>query len=74
MAEVNISKKSGLAALFFCMFFGWMGGHRFYVGKYGTGLLMFFTMGGLGLWWFIDFIMIIGRGFKDKNDLPLKKM
>jgi hypothetical protein len=33
---------------------GLMGGHRFYVGKVGTGLLMLATGGGGGVWWLID--------------------
>lgn len=33
---------------------GLMGGHRFYVGKVGSGLVMLATGGGGGLWWLID--------------------
>lgn len=33
---------------------GLMGGHRLYVGKIGTGLLMLATGGGGGVWWLID--------------------
>lgn len=41
--------------------------HRFYVGKVGTGILMLFTLGGLGIWGLIDFIVILMGNFTDKN-------
>jgi TM2 domain-containing membrane protein YozV len=46
--------------------------HRFYTGKVGTGVLMFVTLGGFGLWALIDFIMLLCGAFKDKEGLPLK--
>ncbi len=47
------------------MFLGTFGVHRFYVGKYGTGILMLLTFGGLGIWALIDYIIIITDGFTD---------
>ena len=41
--------------------------HRFYVGKIGTGLLFFFTVGGLGIWWIYDVIIAITGNFTDKQ-------
>lgn len=64
--QEKISSKSRLAALLLCWFFGCFGVHRFYVGKIGTGILMIITLGGLGIWWIIDFIMIIVGAFRDK--------
>ena len=63
----NVSPKSRLVALLLCFFFGVFGVHRFYVGKVGTGLLQLFTIGGLGLWAFIDMIMIAVGSFSDKE-------
>jgi len=53
--------------LLLCFFIGVIGAHRFYVGKIGTGLLMVFTLGGLGIWTFIDLILIIVGKFKNKD-------
>ncbi len=61
------SPKSRLAALLLCWFFGIFGVHRFYVGKIGTGILQIVTLGGLGIWTLVDFILIIVGSFKDKQ-------
>lgn len=66
-----VSEKSRLAAALLAWFLGVFGVHRFYVGKIGTGLLMLVTLGGLGIWVLIDFIMILVGSFKDKQGLPL---
>ena len=45
-------------ALMLCIFFGWLGIHRFYEGKIFTGFLYLFTLGLLGIGWIIDIIRI----------------
>jgi len=44
-----------------------------YVGKVGTGVIQMFTLGGLGFWALIDWIMILSGGFKDKDGVTLKQ-
>ena len=66
-----ISPNSRAAAAILCWFFGILGIHRFYVGKVGTGLVMLFTLGGLGIWTLIDFIWILVGTFKDKSERVL---
>ncbi len=61
------SGKSRLVTLLLCLLVGYLGVHRFYVGKVGTGVLMIFTLGGLGIWYLIDLIMIVMGIFKDAN-------
>lgn len=63
----GLSDKSRLVALLLCFFLGVFGAHRFYVGKVGTGLLQLFTLGALGIWALVDFIVIIVGGFTDKE-------
>ena len=46
---------------------GPFGAHRFYVGKTGTGVLMLCTLGGAGLWWLYDLILVAGGAFRDAN-------
>jgi TM2 domain-containing membrane protein YozV len=59
------SEKSNVVALLLCFFLGAFGVHRFYVGKVGTGVLQLVTLGGLGIWALIDFIMIVLQKFED---------
>lgn len=61
------SEKSNTVALLLCFFLGFLGAHRFYVGKIGTGVLMLLTLGGLGIWNLIDFIIIVIQKFTDKE-------
>ena len=68
-----ISVSSRLIAFLLALFLGFLGAHRFYVGKVGTAVLMIITLGGLGVWWLIDVIMILLGGFRDKAGLPVKK-
>jgi TM2 domain-containing membrane protein YozV len=64
---VNVSPKSRLVALLLCFFFGFLGIHRFYVGKLGTGILMLLTLGGMGIWLTIDLILIVVGSFRDNE-------
>ncbi len=62
-----MTEKRILPAFLLCFFLGIFGAHRFYVGKIGTGILQLVTLGGLGIWALIDFIMIIVGAFTDKE-------
>jgi TM2 domain-containing membrane protein YozV len=62
-----MTEKRILPAFLLCFLFGVLGFHRFYVGKFRTGILQLFTFGGLGVWALIDFIMIIVGSFTDKE-------
>ena len=62
-----MTEKKILPAFLLCFFLGVFGVHRFYVGKIGTGILQIITLGGLGIWSFIDFVMIIVGAFTDKE-------
>ena len=58
------SEKNWLTTLLLSIF---LGVHRFYAGKIGTGILMLLTLGGCGIWYWIDLIMIIMGKFTDKD-------
>ena len=68
MRHPSVSPKARLIVLLLCFFLGYLGVHRFYVGKVGTGVLMLLTAGGLGIWWIIDTIIIACGSFRDKDD------
>jgi hypothetical protein len=71
---LNRNESSGLTtdntwlvALLLCLFVGFLGIHRFYVGKSGTGFLQIITFGGFGIWVLIDLIMIVTGKFTNKE-------
>ena len=71
---LNRNESSGLTTdntwlvtLLLCLFVGFLGIHRFYVGKSGTGFLQIITFGGFGIWVLIDLIMIVMGKFTDKE-------
>jgi TM2 domain-containing membrane protein YozV len=72
MENTQISDKQFVPTLLLCFFLGFMGVHRFYVGKIGTGILQLFTFGGLGIWSLVDFILIVVGSFKDKDGRVIK--
>ena len=63
--SAGTSEKSRGVALALAAILGPFGAHRFYVGKTGTGILMLCTLGGAGLWYLYDLIMVAGGSFRD---------
>lgn len=61
------SQNQWIVVLLLAFFLGFIGAHRFYVGKNGTGILMILTVGGIGLWVLYDLIVIITGNFKTKE-------
>lgn len=72
-----MKQKSKKLAVALAIFLGWLGIHRFYVGKGGTGtvmLLFSLTLVGLILtvpWAFIDATMMLLGRFEDDKGNPL---
>mgnify|MGYP003972362083 CR=1 FL=1 len=71
--QAELSPKSRLAAGLLCFFLGWLGVHRFYVGKIGTAILMVLTVGGFGIWATIDLIIILVGSFRDAEGRLLRR-
>ena len=73
--EENVQKegKSWLITLLLCIFVGYLGGHRFYTGKIGTGVAQLLTAGGCGIWTLIDLIQILTNKYTDADGNPLVK-
>ena len=61
------SDKDFVTTLLICIFLGGLGVHRFFVDKMGTGVLMLVTLGGLGIWWIIDILLIVTGSFEDSE-------
>ncbi len=56
------SPKSWLAALILSLVGGWLGLDQFYLGNVGLGVGKLITLGGAGIWWFVD-LVLIATGF-----------
>ena len=85
---LQVSDKSKSTAALLAFFLGGFGAHRFYVGKSGSavvmlimaivGILLSCVYIGLplcfavGIWSFVDFIIILTGGFTDSLGRPLK--
>jgi hypothetical protein len=59
------SDKSRGVATALAALLGPFGAHRFYVGKPRSGVLMAVTLGGMGLWWLYDLIVVAAGDFRD---------
>ncbi len=68
-----ISPKSRLAVTLLAYFLGGLGGHRFYLEKYMTAVLMLLTCGGLGIWALVDVILALSGEMKDDNGRYITK-
>jgi TM2 domain-containing membrane protein YozV len=64
-APFSATDKRILPAFLLCFVLGVFGVHRFYVGKVGSGIAQLLTLGGLGVWAFVDLIIIACGAFTD---------
>ena len=63
--------KSKTVTLILCIFLGYLGVHRFYTGKIGTGILYLLTGGIFYIGWIVDIIKIATGSYRDGNNRPL---
>lgn len=55
---VRSKPRNKWVSFFLCIFLGYLGIHRFYEGKFGTGLLWLFTGGLFSIGWIVDAVLI----------------
>ncbi len=55
-----------MTTLVISILFGLLGGDRFYIGDIGLGIGKLCTFGGLGIWTFIDWFLIM-QATRSKN-------
>lgn len=72
-AERPTSQKNRTVALVLCILLGYLGAHRFYVGKIGTGVLWFCTGGVFGIGWIVDMVTVVVGGLYDSNGYVVRE-
>src|SRR2546429_4054089 len=68
----EVSDRSRAVALILQILGGPLGLHRFYVGRWQTGILFAVTFGGIGLWWMYDLVLMLAGEFRDGDDRLLR--
>ena len=63
----QVSDKPLIEATIAVVTVKFLGVHRFYTGRPISGIFMILTLGGLGIWVLVDFILLITENFRDSN-------
>lgn len=65
--EVNEGEKSFIATWLLSLLLGFFGADRFYLGKIGTAVAKLLTLGGIGVWWLVDLILVLAGVARDRS-------
>ena len=65
-----VSEKHTTASVL-SLLLGWLGIDRFYMGRIGLGILKLITLGGAGVWWVVDMILVGSGKARDSSGAPL---
>ena len=66
-----MNQKSKTTTLIISILLGELGIDRFYLGYKGLGVLKLITVGGFGIWWLIDIILIAMGNMKTADGQEL---
>lgn len=74
--QCNYQQKSKLAAFLLSFFVGGFGADWFYLsvgngGYIAAGVFKLLTLGGIGIWWLVDWIRILTNAFLDGQGVGL---
>ena len=72
MNQTAVNDKNFVLVTTFCFLLGAFGVHQFYCGKTISGVLMVFTIGGLGIWALVDFVIVCFGEFTDSQGIKIK--
>lgn len=62
-----LSPFNRTTVLLLCLLLGFLGVHRFYVGKVGTGILWVLTLSFFGVGWIYDLVLVATGEFRDEE-------
>lgn len=70
---MSISEKRILPTFLLFLVLSWpLGAHRFFLRRYASAILFILTIGGCGIWWIVDFILIVTGSMKDDKGILVK--
>ena len=72
MNQTAVNDKNFVLVATLCFLLGVFGVHRFYCGKIISGVLMVLTIGGLGIWALVDFVIVCFGEFTDAQRRKIK--
>lgn len=72
-AAADVSQRSRGLALVLSVMGGVFGLHRFYTGRVQSGVWMCLTLGGLGIWYLYDVVVIAAGDFRDGDGRRLAR-
>ena len=71
--HLDVSEKRILPTFLLFLVLSWpLGAHRFFLKRYASAILFIITIGGFGIWWIIDFILIVTGSMKDDRGQVVK--
>ena len=72
MNQTAVNDNNFVLVATLCFLLGVFGVHRFYCGKIISGVLMVLTIGGLGIWALVDFVIVCFGEFTDSQRRKIK--
>lgn len=69
--SVGFPPRQWITTLILAILLGAFGVHRFYTGRWKTAIGMLVTVGGCGIWYLIDIVLIATNAYKDSEGRDL---
>lgn len=68
MSNNQTSDRTILPTFLLFLILSWpLAAHRFYLRRYASAVLFIITFAGLGIWWIVDFILIVTGNMRDNS-------